>query len=119
MATAPTMQSFALMSGDQVQLEFTITDNDSAAVDLTGGSGRFAMARRPSSSSNVIDSAASPQTATISVVSAVAGTVNVVITDENTEALLGDYYWEFKWTDASGREALVARGWIDFKRNLI
>jgi len=118
MAQAPAPQSFPAMSGDQLQLEFTITDNDSAAVDLTGGSGRFAMARKPSSSSNDIDSAASPQTATVTVVSAAAGTVNVVITDENTEALLGDYYYEFKWTDSSGREAVVARGYITFHRNL-
>ena len=94
-----------------------ITDNDSAAVDLTGGSGRFAMARSPADSA-VIDSDASPQTATITVVTAASGTVNVVITDTNTESLLGDYYYEFKWTDSSGQECIVARGWITFLRNL-
>lgn len=117
MAQAPEMQSFPLMSGDQVQLEFTVTDNDSAAVDLTGGSGRFAMARSPSATV-VIDSDASPQTATVTVISAVAGTVNVVITDTNTEALIGDYYYEFKWTDSSGKEAVVARGWMSYEKNL-
>lgn len=118
MTLAPTFQSFPVMSGDQVQLNFTITDNDDAVVNLTGGTGRFALARTPTSTPD-IDSNASPQTATITVTDAVNGAVNVVITDENTEALTGDYYYEFKWTDASGREAVVARGVITFEVNLL
>ena len=106
------------MSGDQVQLDVTVTDSDGTAVDLTGGSGRFAMARKARSSSNVIDSNASPQTATITVTDAANGLLNVVITDENTEALIGDYYWELKWTDSSGREAVTARGVMSFEYNL-
>ena len=118
MGTAPSYQSFSVMSGDQVQLNFTVTDNDDAAVDLTGGSGRFAMARS-SSSTPVIDSNASPQSATITIVSAAAGTVNVVIPDEYTDDLDGDYYWEFKWTDVSGREAVIARGVMTLETNLL
>ena len=119
MTTAPSYQSFAVLSGDQVQLDFTVTDNADAAVDLTAGSGRFAMARSNLSTALDIDSDASPKTATITVVSAPAGTVNVVITDENTDALQGDYYWEFKWTDNAGREAVIARGIITFEANLL
>ena len=111
------MQSFPLMSGTQHQLEFTVTDNDGAAVNLTGGSGRFAMARSISDTP-AIDSNASPQTATITVTDAANGLVNVVITDENMDALVGDYYWEFKWTDSSGREAVIARGVISVDENL-
>ena len=117
MSTAPIFQSFAVMSGDQVQLNFTVLDNDDAAVNLTGGSGRFAMARTPSDTPD-IDSDASPQTAVITVTQQSTGQVNVVITDENTEALTGDYYWEFKWTDQNGREAVVARGVMTFEENL-
>lgn len=118
MSEAPAMQSFAVLSGTQQQLDFTVTDNDGAAVDLTGGSGRFVMARNPYSSSMAIDSDASPATATITVTNAAGGLLNVVMTDENTEALDGDYYWELKWTDASGRESLVARGWMGVEPNL-
>jgi hypothetical protein len=117
MTTAPTYQSFAVMSGDQVQLNFTVTDNDSTAVNLTGGNGRFALARTVADTP-AIDSNASPQTATVTVTNAASGLVNVVITDENTEALTGDYYWEFKWTDVTGREAVVARGVMTFDENL-
>ncbi len=42
----------------------------------------------------------------------------MTITDENTEALLGDYYFECKITDSSSQEAVVARGWISFAENL-
>ena len=118
MAEAPQFQSFPVMSGDQVQLEFTVTDNDDNAVDLAGGSGRFALARNQESTI-IIDSESSPQTATVTVTDATNGLVNVVITDENTEALVGTYYWAFKWTDNTGREALVAQGYIDFLANLI
>lgn len=117
MTTAPEYQSFAVMSGDQVQLDFTVTDNDGAVVNLSGGTGRFAMARN-ANASPVIDSDASPQTAVITVTGAASGLVNVVITDEDTDALKGDYYWEFKWTDAAGREVVVARGVMTFNVNL-
>ncbi len=119
MGQAPTYQSFPLMSGDEVQLEFTVTDNAGAVVDLTAGSGRFAVARTPIDATLVIDSDASPSTATISVVDPLTGRVDVIIADEQTESLLGDYYYEFKWTDIFGREAVVARGIMSFASNLI
>lgn len=118
MAERPDPQSITLSSGENIQLEFTVTDNDGTAVNLTGGTGRFAAARKVGQSL-AIDSDASPQTATISVVSATDGTVNVLIDDSVTEGLSGDYYWEFKWTDSSGNEAIVALGWMSFAANMI
>ncbi len=118
MAEAPALQSFPVMSGDQVQLDFTVTDNDGAATDLTGGTGRFALAAS-NDGTIVVDSNASPQTATVTVTDAVGGLVNVVMTDETTEALEGTYYWAFKWTDTSGREVMIAHGYITFQVNLI
>jgi len=109
------MQSFPVSSGDKVVLPITVTDNDGSAVTLTGASARFAMAR-DIGKSLVIDSDASPATASISISSNV---VTVTIDDADTEALEGDYYYECKVTDSSGNEAVVARGWITFVRNLI
>lgn len=111
MAQRPAPQSFPITAGENVQLEFTVTDNDGTAVDLTGGSGQFGAARKVGAAL-AISSAASPQTATISVVSAEDGTVNVLIDDSVTDSLQGDYLYEFKWTDSSGNEATVAWGWI-------
>jgi hypothetical protein len=119
MTTAPDYQSFPLVSGDQVQLEFTVVDRNDAIVDLTAGSGRFALARSVYDSTLIIDSAASPATATINVVDPLQGRVDVIMTDEVTDALVGDYYWEFRWTDILGREAMAARGIMSFAENLI
>jgi len=119
MGEAVDYQSFPLVSGETTELEFTVTDNDNAVVDLTGGSGRFAAARTPLDASLVLDSAASPATATIQVVNPLAGTVNVILADTVTDDLSGDYYWEFKWTDILGREAIIARGIMSFADNLI
>ena len=118
MGQAPDYQSFPLVSGDEVVLEFTVRDNDAAVVNITGGSFRFAAARTERSSL-VIDSSASPATATCTITDGANGRVDVTITDEDSEALLGDYYYELKFTDVSGREGVVARGWLSFARNLI
>jgi hypothetical protein len=119
MGEAVAYQSFPLVSGEYVQMEFTVRDNDNAVVDLTAGTGRFAAARTPSDTVLVLDSAASPANATVQVVDPLTGRVNVLITDEVTEPLIGDYYWELKWTDIAGREATVARGIMSFAANLI
>jgi hypothetical protein len=111
------MQSFPAMSGDQLVLPITVKDNDDVVVDLTGGSVRFAMARDPGGAV-VIDSDASPATATAVLTTPASGLITVTITDENTESLTGDFYYECKFTDSSGREAVVARGWISFAKNL-
>ncbi len=119
MGQAPAFQSFPAMSGDQLVLPITVKDNAGAIVSLAGATGRFALARSPTAAP-VIDSAASPATATVVIdtASPATGLVTVTITDENTEALLGDYYFECKITDSGGREAVVARGWISFAENL-
>ena len=105
------------MSGDQLELPITVKDNAGAVVDLTGMTGRFAMARRPGDAA-VIDSSASPATASVVFTTPLSGLVTVTITDENSEALLGDYYYELKLTDTGGREAVTTRGWISFAENL-
>lgn len=105
------------MSGDQLVLPITVKDNAGALVNLTGASGRFAMARSPTGVP-VIDSDASPAAASVVFTDPANGLVTVTITDENTEALIGDYYFECKVTDSSGREAVIARGWISFAENL-
>lgn len=111
------MQSFPLVSGDEVVLDITVKDNADAVVDLNGASVRFAAARSASSTPD-LDSAASPATATAVIQDAPNGLVRVTISDDNSEALIGDYYYECKVTDAAGQEAVVARGWMSFAENL-
>ncbi len=111
-------QSFPVQSGDTLQLPITVTDRNDQGVDLTGASAVFKMARNPSAQP-VIDSSASPATATCEVTDVgPPGVVTVTITDENTEPLVGDYYYECKVTDSFGNESTIARGWITMVKNL-
>lgn len=113
------MQSFPAISGDELVLPITVKDNDDVIVNLTGATARFAMARHPGGAI-VIDTAASPATASVAIGSpATAGVLTVTITDTTTDALSGDYYYECKVTDVSGQALVVARGYISFAINLI
>ena len=119
MVEAASYNNFAVVSGTHIILQFSVVDDDAVAVSLTGGTGRFAMARKASDTSYVVDSAASPETATLSVTDAANGLLEVVITDEVTDALSGDYYYELKWTDSTGRSMPTARGYMSFENNLL
>ncbi len=107
------------MSGDELVMPILVTNNAGVITNLAGASARFALARSPTAAI-AIDSDASPATASVVIDSSspATGLVTVTITDENTEALLGDYYYECKVTDSGGSEAIVARGWISFAENL-
>ena len=104
-------QSFQLQQGQNVELQITITDTNGDAVDLTGASIRFAMARSPSSAA-VVDNTASPQTATHVITDATGGLLSIYIDDVIMDDLLGDYYYEVKVTDVSLNEAIVTRGYM-------
>ena len=104
-------QSFQLQQGQNVELQITVTDTNGDAVDLTGASIRFAMARSQSSAV-IIDSDTSPQTATPAISNATGGILSIYIDDVVMDDLLGDYYYEVKVTDASANEAIVTRGYM-------
>lgn len=110
-------QSFGLQQGQDVQLPITVVDSSGAAVDLTGASARFAMAR-DESSTPVIDSAASPQTASIAITDASGGVLTVTLKDTDLDGLAGDYYYECKVTDSGGNESITTRGWITMDKAL-
>lgn len=120
MAERQAPQSFTITSGENITLEFTVSDNDSALIDTTGGSGRFVMARSNTASTLDVDSDASPQTATVTPANAspTTGRIDVAIDDSVTDSLSGDYYYELKWTDASANESVVAWGWITVEPSL-
>lgn len=114
MSQAVNYSSFPLSAGQDVSLNLTIVDSAGAAFDLTGASLRFIMATALDRNV-VIDTATSPQTASYTVTDATAGEVTVSITDTNTDALLGDYYYEVKITDSSSTEGVTNRGIITFE----
>lgn len=110
-------QSFAIQQGQDVSIPITVVDSAGASVDTTGASARFAMARSPSDDP-VVDSSASPQTASVVVAAAAGGPITVTITDTVLDGLEGDYYFECKMTDSSGNESIVARGWMSVESAL-
>jgi hypothetical protein len=116
MSEAPSYQSFSIVSGNDLRLQFTVVDRNGSAVDLTGGSGRFAMARNQNAST-VVDS--SSGTATVTIQDAATGRVDVVISDTTLDPLNGDYYYEFEWVDSTSRTVTVARGVLTVDENLI
>ena len=107
-------QSFPLQQGQNVELAIAVVDSDGAAVDLAGASARFAMARTPTDNA-LVDSDASPQTATITFTDAANGLLSVYIDDSVLDGYLGDYYYEVKVTDISTNETIVTRGWMTFE----
>ena len=111
MTDAVALQSFSMQAGQDVNLNFTTTDRNGDAQDITGASIRFVMSRR-SNSAAVIDSQASPATATVTITTAASGLFTVALADTDTDALSGDYYYEAKLTDASSNESVVARGYV-------
>lgn len=111
-------QSFSMIQGQTVDLRITVTDSDDAAVDLTGGTVRFVMGRSPESTTLDVDSNASPQTATVVLTTPASGILTVTMTDVVTAALLDDYYYECKFTDGTGSETVITRGWITVEPSL-
>ena len=102
-------QSFTLQQGQNVELAIAVVDNDGVAVDLTGASARFALARN-ADATPLIDSDGA--TATITFNDAANGLLSVYIDDTVTDDFYGDYYYEVKVTDISTNETIVTRGWI-------
>ena len=98
-------------------MDISVLDEDSAAANLTSATARFVMARTPTSSV-LVDSNASPQTATVEFTSAVTGNVRVTMDNSMTASLLEDYYYELKVTDSGGREVVTTRGWITVEPSL-
>lgn len=113
MGTAVNYNSFPLVAGQDVTLTNTVTDTAGAAVDLTGAAARFLLTT-PNDGTTVLDSDAA--TATCTVTNEAGGIVTVTLTDENTAALLGDYYYEIKVTDSAGAENVTNRGIITFEK---
>lgn len=111
-------QSFVVFAGEDVSIPITVTDNDGNVVDLTGGSVRFAAARRVGGTA-VLDSGASPATATAVVTTPASGLITVSLADTDTDDLLGTYAWQVKFTDSSSNETVVAHGFVTFKARQI
>ena len=110
--------SLSYMAGDDLLLQFTVTDADGDAVDITGMTPRFVIARTIGETP-VISTEASPATATASLTTPASGIFTIAIDGSDTDALSGTYRFECELEDSSGDKSTVARGFMTFAANLI
>lgn len=103
--------------GQDIIREFTVTDADGVAVDITGYTVTFAAARRVGDSP-VIGTADS--TATANLTAPTTGTLQLSIPAASSAGLApGDYVAQLWVTDTLGRDIPVMQGCISFKGRVI
>lgn len=105
------------MAGDDVQLEFTVTDEDAAAVNIAGMTIRATIAR-DTAQTPVISTEASPATATATITAAASGQFQVEVAGEDTADLSGDYVFNVEIEDSNGAVSTVSRGDISFTKKV-
>ena len=99
-------QNFEMFSGDDKNIQFTITDEDNAASDITGASATWACSRRVKTSTLISKTVGSG----ITIVSGVGGVLLVSLAQADTASLRGDYYHELEIVDAAGKKTTAAYG---------
>jgi hypothetical protein len=92
------MATLKLKAGDDLQIQFTITDSDSAVVNLTGGTIRFKIAKNL----NKTDAAAMYFDSYTSFTNA-AGGIHVETIPDSVTALwtAGSYKYQVRFIDSS------------------
>lgn len=105
-------------AGKDVSLQFTVTDEDDTAVDITGMTVRFVVARRVDSTP-VLSTEDSPQTATYALTTPASGIFTVTLDAADTAGLSGNYRFEAEVEDSGGDKVPVAWGFITFDPALI
>lgn len=93
------MATLKLKSGDDITLRFTITDADSAAVDLTGGTIKFKIAPNIQTA----DGSATYLGSYTSFTNAAGGIHDETIPDSTTNAWpIGKYIYQVRFIDSTG-----------------
>ena len=102
-------------AGNDHVWEFTVTEDD-VAVDITGMTFRFVMARSASVTAVLSTEDA---TAVAAESTPAAGKFTITVTDVNTEGLSGTYLFQAQVEDLSGDRSNVLHGYYTFKENMI
>jgi len=109
--------SGTFFAGNHRAWVFSVTQ-DGVAVNISGATGRFVMARKPGSDA-ALSTESSPQTVTASITDAAAGEFTVSVSADNTQNLLGTYLYQAQIEDSSGNKSNVLHGYFTFKKNMI
>ena len=117
MTTKLVPQDFELVSGNDKTLKFTTTDEDGAAVNLTGATIIWAFAKSETAKTPLFDYT-SP--ANVTITNAVGGLFEVEIQSADTESLKGgEYYHEARVESSTGNKITVAYGVVTLLDNVI
>jgi hypothetical protein len=107
MATG-TRVPITIISGDTVELNFTVTNRDGTPKDLTGGNVAITWAMSASRGSAVL--LTKTLGAGVTIPDPLAGSVKVTIDAGDTDAFAGDYFHELEVTDEALAVSTAAWG---------
>ena len=119
------MGSIDLYLGNDLEIDYTINDEDGSAVDLTAGGNAlitFSVKEKPSDTSYVFQrqntEAGGGDTEVVEVAYA-SGTFTVILVPANTEDLdWGSYYYDVEIETGSGTVYTADAGGITLKRTI-
>lgn len=119
MATEQNIEGY--FSGDHANLNFTLTDDNDTALDLTGALAiEWQLAQRVSSSSALITKTLGSG---ITITNASGGLITVALIPADTASLKSPdgspYYHECQVTDASGNVSTVTYGTFEIRQDKI
>jgi hypothetical protein len=109
-------QDFAMQSGDSKVLSFTVLDENDVAVDITGNTIKWRLAK--SSRSSVLLAKATGGSG-ISITDAVNGVFQVTLDPTDTDNFAGQYYHEAELTDLFSNISTISTGTATIRRDLI
>lgn len=105
---------FEMYSGDTRTLTVTVRDTSGAAVDLTGATARWALAKKVGQAALVSKSTGSG----IELTDAANGEFTVTLDPADTADLVGDYWHEAEVTDSAGRVVTVFQARASIKQDI-
>lgn len=105
-------QNAQLYAGDAAELAIEITDEEGEALDLSGASLSWTLARSPFAESNVISKASGNG------ILVDGSTATVSLSGAETADLLGDYWHQLVVTDAQGNPSTVATGVLTVRKRI-
>lgn len=102
----PNRRDIAASQGDDVTLQFTIYDTDTATTpkDVTGGALRFRL--------NGVGACSSETEIAGSIIDAATGRMDVVLADTDLTDLSGEYGWQAQWALAGVYTTICAGAFL-------
>jgi hypothetical protein len=120
MAAVKLKQNFRIWTGNDLDVQFNVTDDNSSALNLTGVTARWAAAKDPYSTANSIYKTSTAGTSEIQFTNSTGGVLKVKLNESDTNALLeGVYYHELEIQDSTGQPFTVAIGHMTLEKSKI